>query len=1302
MKHTYLLHTRVYLLCLFVFFIVSHTSKGQINIAPGQNIIQNFSIPPLDTALLPAGWRVDRINTVRVLGSWQNAVRNTERIGGNSMPSNAGHGIYNFGAGAAASAPDRAIGFLSSTSGTRSGNLYVQLNNTGTRPITSLSLSYLVEKYRRGTNAAGFRIQLFYSRDGFNWTTAGPDFMTYFAPDDVRTGYAQAPGETRNINNKFLVLGASEAIGPGQTLYLAWNYSVNAGTTVSNAQAIGIDDISITAIGEAPNTIEAPIVNNTPFTLTDCEDTESVSISIGTTGTFDANNVFTVQLSDATGSFSNPLNIGSGQIGSVQNQVNITIPSRMPPGIGYRMRVFSSSPYALSDPSEPFTIHAPATCNSLASDFFRSRSTGNWHTTTTWESSADNVNWIPATLIPTVAANTVTIRTEHVVTIAADLEIDQLVIQQGAQLIRSAGAFTLADGPGNDMVVNGLFAFQGGEETSYAASSSVLVGPEATVEVRSNTVPASTLAPSHYATSTNFLYQTGAVFSWNVPGGSTLTVSNLTFFPNTLGNSQANTPVFSVRSSLTIGGASPLVVNGLTRVEAGATLTLQEAPNKTFRNGIIGAGTLTQVASSGPVIINGTTAQLGGAGAIALSTSGMRIASGSTVGLISGKVINTGVLLVENNGTLTANNFSLTGTGALALAEGATLQTSHTNGVTGSIQLSGSNTYNPSANYIFNSQVSQNTGFPGSVSSARTLNIANLGTATTTLNKSIQVNGVAIVSGAFNAQGFSFTGPGGFTLGQNATLITSHPDGVAGSIQVAGEKTFFSTASYTFTGPDNQNTGFLDQVTNVSRFVADKTAGVLTLNRSLIVGIAASVAANFNMQSFSFAGPGEFSLQQNSTLQTAHPEGITGNIQVSGLTFFAPSSNYVFNGTVVQNTGFPADVIAANQLVINNTGGGVILNSPVIIDGLLSLQNGTLTSSTQNMLTLSSTATTANASAASYVNGPLTKNGGTAFEFPVGKNGVWAPIAISAPGGDATIFRAEYFNTAPPAREQISGTLANVSGEEYWRLERIASVAPQGNVTVTLHWKNGQRSGITSLTDLRVAYLNEGANNPQWQNKGNGGTTGNVNTGSITSQQSLTSFGLLTFGSDSEGNNPLPVTYLSFMGTYKQGNIELAWSTATEIDNQGFEVERSSDGLSFEKIAFVEGHGNSVSQKNYAYIDRNRLQDAYYRLKQIDYDGAFEYSEVVFVRTAPALANDFSVYPNPVASRVVLESTYSADVVLDLRLVGIDGKEVGTANGTVHILNEYLNTTLPSLKAGVYLLHLHSPMGPKVLRMIKR
>ncbi len=109
---------------------------------------------------------------------------------------------------------------------------------------------------------------------------------------------------------------------------------------------------------------------------------------------------------------------------------------------------------------------------------------------------------------------------------------------------------------------------------------------------------------------------------------------------------------------------------------------------------------------------------------------------------------------------------------------------------------------------------------------------------------------------------------------------------------------------------------------------------------------------------------------------------------------------------------------------------------------------------------------------------------------------------------------------------------------------------------------------------------------------------------------------------------PLPVELLSFEANCDDNNVELNWTTASEINNDYFTIERSSDAVNFEPIGTVNGNGNSNSLQKYTWTDDSPINETtYYRLKQTDFNGAVEYHRVKSV-TCEQL-NDISIYPNP-------------------------------------------------------------------------
>lgn len=134
--------------------------------------------------------------------------------------------------------------------------------------------------------------------------------------------------------------------------------------------------------------------------------------------------------------------------------------------------------------------------------------------------------------------------------------------------------------------------------------------------------------------------------------------------------------------------------------------------------------------------------------------------------------------------------------------------------------------------------------------------------------------------------------------------------------------------------------------------------------------------------------------------------------------------------------------------------------------------------------------------------------------------------------------------------------------------------------------------------------------------------------------------GLLTFSQTSGTGSSncsivLPIDLLSFTGYSGEGYNLLEWITTSEINNDYFEIEKSNDGILFNKIDVVDGIGNSSVNNSYQYIDNNSNSTiSYYRLKQIDYDGKHSYSNIVAIKKS--IENEITIFPNPTLGSVKL------------------------------------------------------------------
>lgn len=173
----------------------------------------------------------------------------------------------------------------------------------------------------------------------------------------------------------------------------------------------------------------------------------------------------------------------------------------------------------------------------------------------------------------------------------------------------------------------------------------------------------------------------------------------------------------------------------------------------------------------------------------------------------------------------------------------------------------------------------------------------------------------------------------------------------------------------------------------------------------------------------------------------------------------------------------------------------------------------------------------------------------------------------------------------------------------------------------------------------------------------------------------------------------LPVEMLSFSGYRSGANNVLSWKTSTEVNNRGFEVQRSADGINYIALGFVDSRaagGNSTSELNYGFTDNNAAAvKYYYRLRQLDIDNRSKFSNVVVISGGkPSLLGIGGIYPNPASSMVNIRVDAPQNDKLSVLVRDISGRLVIQQESSVTTGSNTISLAIASLPAGTYTVNL--------------
>ncbi len=251
------------------------------------------------------------------------------------------------------------------------------------------------------------------------------------------------------------------------------------------------------------------------------------------------------------------------------------------------------------------------------------------------------------------------------------------------------------------------------------------------------------------------------------------------------------------------------------------------------------------------------------------------------------------------------------------------------------------------------------------------------------------------------------------------------------------------------------------------------------------------------------------------------------------------------------------------------------------------------------------------------------------------------------------------------------------------------------NAAITLQWNASDELSMNRSNTLVGRYTTT------WAPVGSGSALGG-------GPYSFTSTGITSLGIFAVGDNTsaLPVTLLSFTATKSGRDAELNWITVQEVNNSHFEIERSTDGKNFTSIGKAEGNGTSTEQHSYSFTDEGimgRTSVAYYRLKQVDFDGLSVYTNTVVVMNEKvAQLEVVSVSPNPFDAHLSVQFVTPHTQTMEVQLMDAFGRLVSSRQITPVQGSNTIDLNETGIKAGIYFVQLIQNGEVKNIRVVKQ
>lgn len=780
----------------------------------------------------------------------------------------------------------------------------------------------------------------------------------------------------------------------------------------------------------------------------------------------------------------------------------------------------------------------------------------------------------------------------------------------------------------------------------------------------------------------------------------------------------------------------PTTVQGNLTINAGATLN---APTSTLTvaGSIVSNGTFNTAGST--LILDGASKTIGG-GTITYNN----VVVNGSYDVISGNANFNGHLQVSATGDFDLGSATVTSDGDLTNS--------------GILRSSGTVTFNGTQVQtirLVNAVSSTSTGvinFNGNVSPVlnsnsspvfATVNINNTSPVTSSQPWTVGVAMNVAASATWNAGPFTHTLTGNFnnsgTVNSSGTLVFLPGT----TVNVTLGNNFVTTGKVTFAGigqinlsDNNQTFGTVEILNTHASGITPATGWTLS---NLLIGAGATLTggaglthtvdgrwtnngtftgqtstveftSSSGLDEISGGGASNFNnvlFDAASNLTVVSPISVSGNFTNNGASLSFLSAPVTFTGTGSSILGGSL-VTVFEELSIEKTGSFVQMNTDATVTELLELTSGNLLLNS-NTLTLTNPLATALTTAGGYFVSENTSNNSRvnwvinndfdAHVIPFGTlGGDLIPFTFVLTSGDGGTLSVATYGTGndnlpfPPGVTELNdGSGVNNSlntVDRFYQIDLLGATSPTANITFV-----ASAAEVGTITDLRAQRWN-GA----WETPILGQVSG-LNTVTVSGVTQFSPWAI------SGNSSPLPVTLLDFTAVQVNEAVTLNWSTASEINNEYFEVEKSLDGINFNVIGRVIGAVNSTTTRFYSFSDHELKKGRiFYRLKQTDLDNKFTYSPIVAVNVGEASSSTIalSVYPNPTIESLFIIHEGLVDGIIFISIIDGTGKVISRSERYVELGdNVPLELDVSHIKPGYYVIQTFAGGKSKSFRILK-